>query len=32
MKYANVTEGIFVKPPNRFIVYVDIGDRREISM
>lgn len=30
MKYANITEGIFIERPNRFIAYVEIGGRREV--
>ncbi len=30
MKYANVTEGIFVERPNRFIAYVDLESGREV--
>ena len=30
MRYDNITRGIFVKRPNRFIAEVDIEGRREI--
>ena len=29
MKYENITRGVFLKRPNRFIAEVEIGGKRE---
>jgi len=30
MEYKNITEGVFLSRPNRFIAYVDIGGSTEV--